>query len=107
VHQPIALRQPDSVANSHPTKVTGGPRIDADVANPPGGSKLVKVSVKKLAVDMDIKNSGLELEVRDTANKFLGDLVITKSGVTWCAGKTSRENGKKLSWAKFIETMNA
>jgi len=57
---------------------------------------------------MEIKNKGIEFEVRDTAggnNRHLGDLVITKSKVIWCKGRTSPSNGIQVSWNKFIEMM--
>jgi hypothetical protein len=59
------------------------------------------VRVKSFDVEMEIKNKGIELEVRDTDDTFLGDLILTKTQIVWCKGKTSREHGKKLSWQKF------
>lgn len=66
----------------------------------------MKVWIKNLNVEMEVKNSGVELEVYATDGTFRGDLVLTKAAVIWCNGKTKRENGKKLSWDKFIELMN-
>ena len=63
----------------------------------------MKVSVKKFSVEMPIKNKGIEIEVRDTNGSHLGDLVISKSGLVWCPGRTRRENGVRLSWKRFIE----
>lgn len=65
------------------------------------------VRVKNFNVEMEVKNSGIELEIRDTGDKFLGDLIVTKTQVIWCKGRTARENGKKLTLAKFIEMMEA
>lgn len=62
----------------------------------------MKVSIKHLAVDMEVKNKGVELDVYDNADKHLGDLVVTKTGLTWCNGKTKVENGTKIKWADFI-----
>lgn len=62
----------------------------------------MKVYIKKLAVDMEIKNKGVELEVRDTQDQHLGDLYVTRTGLTWCRGRTTRRNGKKMPWSKFI-----
>lgn len=62
----------------------------------------MKVSIKDLAVDMEVKNKGVELDVYDNADKHLGDLVVTKTGLTWCNGKTKVENGTKIKWADFI-----
>ena len=40
----------------------------------------------------------------DGAN-HLGDLVVTKTHLIWCKGKTDRKNGVKVKWEEFIETM--
>ena len=65
----------------------------------------MKVSIKDLSVAMEIKNTGVELEVRDTKNAHLGDLVVTKAHVIWCKGRTTRTNGTKVTWKKCIEHM--
>jgi hypothetical protein len=64
----------------------------------------VKVGIKDLAVTMEIKNKGIELEVYDK-DKFLGDLVVTKTKLVWCPGKTAVENGHPIKWADFIAYM--
>ena len=51
----------------------------------------MKVSVKDFAVSMEIKNKGIELDVYDNAGKHLGDLVVTKTKLVWCKGKTGVE----------------
>lgn len=66
----------------------------------------MQVKIKSFDVEMDVKNNGVEFQVHDNDGKFLGDRYVTKSGVTWCAGKTTRANGKKVSWPKFIELMS-
>jgi hypothetical protein len=65
----------------------------------------MKVSIKDFAVSMEIKNKGIELDVYTPDGTHLGDLVITKTNVVWCKGRTTPANGKKLSWTKFIEHM--
>jgi len=65
----------------------------------------MKVSIKDLAVSMEIKNKGIELDVYDTDDKHLGDLVITKTKLVWCPGRTKPENGRPITWRKFIEMM--
>lgn len=65
----------------------------------------MKVSVKDFSVSMEIKNKGIELDVYDTDGTHLGDLIVTKSGLTWCKGKTTQAYGQKLSWKKFIAEM--
>lgn len=67
----------------------------------------MKVSVKDFAVTMDIKNKGIELDVYDNADNHLGDLVVTKTKLVWCKGKTSVTNGKEIAWQDFIEYMEA
>ena len=64
------------------------------------------VHVKSFDVEMEIKNKGIELEVRDTDGSFLGDLIVTKTQIVWCKGKTSREHGKKLTWKQFADVMH-
>ena len=67
----------------------------------------MKVSIKDLAVTMEIKNKGIELDVYSNDDKHRGDLVVTKTGLTWCKGKTTAANGKKVSWDDFITYMEA
>ena len=66
----------------------------------------MKISVKDLHADMELKNKGMELEVRDTNGEFRGDFIITKSGVIWCDGKTQRANGIKKNWDELIKLLN-
>ncbi len=63
------------------------------------------IRIKNFDVKMDIKNKGIELDVYDTSGKHLGDLVITKSKLIWCRGKTDRENGIPVKWKEFINYM--
>lgn len=65
----------------------------------------MKVTVKDFFISMEIKNKGIELDIYDNNGKHKGDLVVTKSGLTWCKGKTTVANGKKITWKKFIEQM--
>lgn len=62
----------------------------------------MKVTVKELSAEIELKNKGMELDVYDKEGNHLGDLVVTKSGLTWCKGKTSVANGTKLSWPNAI-----
>ncbi len=66
----------------------------------------MKVSIKDLGVGMEIKSRGIELEVSDAAG-HLGDLVVTMSKVVWCPGRTQPEQGKALTWPKFIQMMES
>lgn len=63
----------------------------------------MKVSIKDLYVNMDLKNNGIELDIYDNKNKHLGDLIVTRAGVKWCKGKTQRKNSVKVSWNELIE----
>ena len=65
----------------------------------------MKVSIKSFDVQMDVKNNGIEFQIYDNDENFLGDCIVSKTGLTWCKGKTARENGVKMGWAKFIDMM--
>lgn len=65
------------------------------------------VSIKKFNVEMELKNSGVELEIRDTQGTFLGDLVVDKSKLTWCKGRTTKANGIAISLEDFIKFMES
>ena len=67
----------------------------------------MKISIKDFTVAMEIKNRGIELGVDDNDVNHLGDLVVTKTGLTWCKGKTKTENGIKISWKDFIKYMES
>jgi hypothetical protein len=62
----------------------------------------MKVTIKDFDVEMSVKNNGVEFDVADNNGEHLGDVILTKTGVIWCKGKTSRAKGKKLSWEQFI-----
>lgn len=65
----------------------------------------MKVGIKQFNVEMDLKNKGMEIEVRDNDDSFLGDLVVTKRGLIWCKGKQQRNQGVHLDWKDFIKLM--
>ncbi len=55
---------------------------------------------------MDVGSKGIEFEVREPSDdKHLGDIFIAKGGITWCQGRTRKENGKTVSWNTFIQWM--
>ena len=66
---------------------------------------LMKVKIKAFNVDMDVKNNGVEFQVHSNDGEFLGDCYVTKSGMIWCRGKTTRANGVKVGWEEFINWM--
>ncbi len=64
----------------------------------------MKVSVKRFNVDMAVKTAGIEFEVRSSNGQtHLGDLVLTKTELIWCPGKTHPQNGRKIKWEEFIK----
>jgi hypothetical protein len=68
----------------------------------------MKVAIKSLEVDMEIKNKGVELEVYEPNGlDRLGNLIITKTELIWCAGRTRREKGIKLKWPAFAGLISA
>jgi hypothetical protein len=62
----------------------------------------MKVQIVDFAVSMEIKNKGVELDICTNDNKHIGDLIVTKTGLTWCKGKTTPANGVKITWDDFI-----
>ena len=62
----------------------------------------MKVSIKRFNVAMEIKNRGIEFEVRGNNNEHRGDLVLTKTRLIWCPGQTKPENGYRIEWDDFI-----
>jgi hypothetical protein len=65
----------------------------------------VKVSIKEFNVEMELKNNGIELDVADPQGAHIGDLIVTKTQLIWCKGKTSRAKGKPITWDTFITYM--
>ncbi len=54
----------------------------------------MKVTIKKFNVEMEVKTNGIEFGVRDNNGNFLGDCYLTKTGLIWCEGRTTKSNGK-------------
>lgn len=67
----------------------------------------MKVYIKEFDVEMELKNSGVELDVADPQGNHIGDLIVTKTRLIWCQGQTRRANGKEIEWSEFIAFMNA
>ena len=65
----------------------------------------MRVSIKKFDVGMELKNNGIELDIRKPNGRRLGDVVVNKTGLIWCEGKTTPAKGVHVSWAAFIEWM--
>lgn len=63
----------------------------------------MEVWIKSLKVEMQVKQNGIELEVRTPDGKDqLGDCYATMTGLTWCKGKTAKQNGVKMKWEEFM-----
>ncbi len=60
-----------------------------------------------MAVEMEVKNKGIEFQVRDNDGTLRGDCYLTKTGLVWCEGQTQKDNGVKVSWNEFIDWMNS
>jgi hypothetical protein len=59
----------------------------------------VEVKIKKLDINMYVKQNGIELEIRKPdGSSQVGDCYVTMTGLTWCIGKTAKANGVKISW---------
>jgi hypothetical protein len=63
----------------------------------------MQVSIKDLAVTMELGNNGIELDVYDSSGNHLGDLRIGKATIEWCKGRTRRGNGVQVSWTELID----
>jgi hypothetical protein len=62
----------------------------------------MNVSIKDFQVDMQLKNNGVELEIRTPQGAHLGDLCIGRGTIEWCKGKKNRGNGIKKNWNDLI-----
>ncbi|MFL9940385.1 hypothetical protein [Paraburkholderia graminis] len=62
----------------------------------------MQVWIKSFDVEMQVKQSGIELEVRSAdGSEQLGDCYANMTGLVWCEGRKRRENGVKLKWSDF------
>jgi hypothetical protein len=68
-------------------------------------NKKLTVNIKDLNIEsMKLNDKGIELSVYD-GTKHLGDLIISTSKLVWCKGRTTPENGRAVSWTRFITDM--
>lgn len=59
----------------------------------------MKVWIKSFDVEMQVKQNGIELEVRSADGETqLGDCYATMTGLVWCKGKTTKPKGIKMEW---------
>ena len=64
----------------------------------------MKVLIKSFDVAMEVKSKGVEFEVRSPdGSAHQGDCFATMTGVIWCKGRTSKQNGVKLTWKEMEE----
>lgn len=66
----------------------------------------MKVKVKDLSAEIELKNNGMELQVHDNDDNHLGDLIVNKTRLEWCDGRTRAGNGVQISWKDFIKYAN-
>jgi len=56
---------------------------------------------------IDVRTNGIEFEVRTPdGGQQLGDLILTKTRLEWCQGRTRRGHGARKTWQQFIDWMN-
>lgn len=68
-------------------------------ASKPNEGDYVDIRIKNFDVRMSVKSKGIEFEVRSPdGEEHLGDCYLTMTGVIWCPGKTTKQNGVKISW---------
>jgi hypothetical protein len=68
----------------------------------------VEVRIKKLDINMLVKQNGIEFEVRtpDGASQT-GDCYLTMTGLVWCKGKTTKAKGTKISWDELAVVLGS
>jgi hypothetical protein len=66
----------------------------------------MKVKIKDLSAEIELKNNGMELQVHDNEDNHLGDLIVNKTRLEWCDGRTRAGNGIQISWKDFIKYAN-
>lgn len=66
----------------------------------------MEVQMKKITSPITIgtKGNGVVFQVKD-GDKHLGDLVVTRSRMEWCPGRTKEGNGYPVPWRKLKETL--
>ena len=58
-------------------------------------------------IRVNAKGHAVLTGLRDTEGNQLGDLVITKTSLIWCPGKTTPQKGIRVTWKRFIHLMDA
>ncbi len=65
------------------------------------------VRIKKLDINMAVKQKGIEFEIRtpDGASQ-VGDCCLTMTNLVWCKGRTTKANGIKITWTELAEILD-
>ena len=64
----------------------------------------MKVKIKTFDVAMELKQNGVELEVKSPdGSTHYGDCFITMKGLTWCEGRKRKPNGVDITWKQIME----
>ena len=64
----------------------------------------MKVMIKTLYAEIELKKNGMELQVRSLDDDAqLGDCYVTMVGLVWCKGKITKKNGIQVPWQEFME----
>ena len=68
----------------------------------------MEVRIKQFDVNMVVKSKGIELEVRTPGGSSqIGDCYVTMTGLVWCIGKTTKQNGVKVSWDELATLLES
>ena len=71
----------------------------------------MNVNIKDFNVEMPVKSSGIEFEIRTAgdADKStqIGDCYLTMTGLTWCKGRKAKKAGIAIEWEEFITIMTS
>lgn len=63
----------------------------------------MQVWIKSFDVAMQVKQNGIELEVRTpNGEEQLGDCYADMTGLTWSEGRKAKAKGVKIWWNDFI-----
>lgn len=63
----------------------------------------MEVTIKQFKISMELKQSGIELQVNDTDGAHQGDCYVSMKGITWCKGRKDRRNGVPITWKQLME----
>ena len=64
----------------------------------------MKVAIKSFDVAMEVKQSGIELQINTPdGSRHLGDCYVTMSGLVWCKGRQKKANGARIEWNQLMQ----